>query len=88
MSKEETGVKRRGSVRTGLAGRTEGARSATAVRPAGAAAQGPLGPGQRWTAGRKREVVLRLLRGESVQALSRELGVEICRRQQWHEQVR
>jgi transposase-like protein len=32
---------------------------------------------------RKREVVLRLLRGESVQLLSRELGVEIYRLEQW-----
>ena len=48
-------------------------------------AQGPLRPGQRWSAGRKREVVLRLLRGESVQALSRELAVEIYQLQQWHE---
>src|SRR5271157_5503718 len=36
---------------------------------------GPLGPGQRWSVARKREVVLRLLRGESVELLSRELGV-------------
>ena len=44
---------------------------------------GPLAEGQRWSAGRKREVVLRLLRGESVNALSRELGVEIYRLEQW-----
>ena len=35
-----------------------------------------LGPGPRWSAGRKREVVLRLLRGESFDVLSREVGVE------------
>ncbi|SDD68230.1 hypothetical protein SAMN05661003_12126, partial [Desulfuromonas thiophila] len=35
---------------------------------------GPLAEGQRWSAARKREVVLRLLRGESVDALSRELS--------------
>jgi len=29
---------------------------------------GPLAPGQRWSVGRKREVVLRLLRGESAEA--------------------
>lgn len=46
---------------------------------------GPLAEGQRWSAGRKREVVLRLLRGESVDALSRELGVEIYRLEQWRE---
>ena len=41
--------------------------------------QGALGAHERWSARRKREVVLRLLRGEPVDALSRELGVEIYR---------
>ena len=49
--------------------------------------QGPLGPKERWSARRKREVVLRLLRGEPVDALSRELGVEIYRLEQWREQA-
>ena len=40
---------------------------------------GPLAPGQRWSLARKREVALRLLRGESLDALSRELGVEVYR---------
>jgi transposase len=44
---------------------------------------GPLAPGQRWSAGRKREVVLRLLRGESAELLSRELGLPIFRLEQW-----
>lgn len=48
---------------------------------------GPLAEGQRWTAARKREVVLRMLRGESVDALSRELGVEIYRLEQWREKA-
>jgi transposase len=43
----------------------------------GGAGQGALAPGQRWSVGRKREVVLRLLRGESVELLSRELGVPL-----------
>ena len=60
-------------------GPTEGARRATGV--------GPLGPNERWSAGRKREVVLRLLRGESVDALSRELGVEIYRLEQWRDKA-
>jgi len=38
---------------------------------------GPLAPGQRWSVARKREVVLRLLRGESAELLSRELGVPL-----------
>ena len=35
--------------------------------------------GSCWSVGRKRDVVLRLLRGESLEALSREVGVEIYR---------
>ena len=68
-----------------VAGATEGGRRPTGVAPAGAATAGPLAPGQRWSVARKREVVLRLLRGESVEALSRELGVEIYRLEQWRE---
>ena len=48
---------------------------------------GPLAEGQRWSAARKREVVLRLLRGESVDDLSRELGIEIYRLEQWREKA-
>jgi transposase len=48
---------------------------------------GPLAPGQRWSVGRKREVVLRLLRGESVELLSRELGVPIYKLEQWREKA-
>ena len=42
-----------------------------------------LAPGQRWSATRKREVVLRLLRGESAELLSRELGLPIVKLGQW-----
>ena len=45
---------------------------------------GPLGPRQRWSLARRRDVSLRLLRGESVEALSRELGVEAYRLEEWH----
>ena len=48
---------------------------------------GPLAEGQRWSAARKREVVLRLLRGEAVDDLSRELGIEIYRLEQWREKA-
>ena len=47
----------------------------------------PLAPGQRWSASRKRDVVLRLLRGESLEALSREAGVEIYRLDAWRERA-
>ena len=63
--------------------RTKGARRATGVGADAAAEVGGLGPGQRWSAGRKREVVLRLLRGESFDVLSREVGVEIYRLEAW-----
>ena len=49
--------------------------------------QGPLGPKERWSARRKREVVLRLLRGEPLDVLSRELGVELYRLEQWREKA-
>jgi hypothetical protein len=48
---------------------------------------GPLALSQRWTAARKREVVLRLLRGESLETLSRELGVEPYRLASWREKA-
>ena len=51
------------------------------------AASGPLGPGQRWSLSRKREVVLRLLKGEPLDALSRELGVELHRLEAWRDRA-
>ena len=44
---------------------------------------GALAPGQRWSASRKRDVVLRLLRGESLEMVSREVGVELYRLEAW-----
>jgi hypothetical protein len=65
----------------------EGGRSPTGGDPGGAATSTvtALEPGQRWTLARKREVVLRLLRGESIEVLSRELGIESYRLQEWYE---
>lgn len=65
---------------------TEGARRATGVTTGGAPV-GPLEPGQRWSVTRKREVTLRLLRGESLEALSRELGVEMYRLEEWRDRA-
>ena len=62
---------------------TTGVRADAAVAGAGV-----LGPGQRWSASRKRDVVLRLLRGESLDAVSREVGVEIYRLEEWKERAR
>lgn len=70
-------------------GATERGRSPSGVAPV---AEGNGGPGRsgfdpgsvrRWSLQRKQEVVLRLLRGEPVEALSRELGVEIYRLEEW-----
>ena len=47
----------------------------------------PLLPGQRWSLARKREVALRLLRGEPIDTLSRELGVEVYRLEQWRDRA-
>jgi transposase len=49
--------------------------------------QGPLGANQRWSARRKRDVVLRLLRDEALDVVSRELGVEIYRLEAWRNQA-
>ena len=54
---------------------------------AGAPKPGPLAPGQRWSVARKREVVLRLLRGESAELLSRELGLPMFKLEQWRQKA-
>ena len=57
---------------------------ATGVGADGAAVgAGALAPGQRWSASRKRDVVLRLLRGESLEMVSREVGLELYRLEAW-----
>ena len=47
----------------------------------------PRTGGGRWTAQRKLEVVLRLLKGESLDQLSRELQVTAARLSQWRTEV-
>jgi transposase len=73
---------------------SEGGRSPSALStgqsaPAASlgAALGPLAPGQRWSAGRKREVVLRLMRGEAAELLSRELGLPLFKLEQWRQKA-
>ena len=80
-------AKRRGNDQVmgrGTPGETEGGRRPTGVSP-GEIGVGPLGQGQRWTAARKREVVLRLFRGEPLDLVSRELGVELYRLEKWRD---
>jgi transposase len=69
---------------------SEGGHSPSTLSPgrgtpavAGAAALSRLAPGQRWSAARKREVVLRLMRGEAAELLSRELGLPVSELEQW-----
>lgn len=86
MSKETTMTRQeRDRKQVGPVG-AEGARRATGAATGGAAV-GPLGPGQRWSVARKREVTLRLLRGESLAALARELGVELYRLEEWRDRA-
>jgi hypothetical protein len=73
---------------------SEGGRSPSTLSPGqgtppakGSATQGPLVPGQRWSAARKREVVLRLMRGESAELLSRELGLPLFKLEQWRQRA-
>ena len=47
--------------------------------------QGPLGLKQRWSVRRKQEVVLRLLAGEPLDVVSREVSVEVYRLEEWRD---
>lgn len=62
-------------------GSPEGARSASGEDP-GAAAEV-----KRWSAARKKEVVLRLLRGEPVDTVSREVAMPIYKLEQWRDRA-
>jgi transposase len=48
---------------------------------------GPLAPNQRWSVGRKREVVLRILRGEPLDELSRHYAVTIAKLENWRDRA-
>ena len=86
MSKERPMTQERDDRTKDTPAGAEGARRATGAT-AGDGVAGPLGPGQRWSVARKREVTLRLLRGESLEALSRELGVELYRLEAWRDRA-
>ena len=72
---------------------SEGGRSPSALSTGqnrasiGFAVGGPLMAGQRWSVSRKREVVLRLLRNEAVEDLSRELGVPLYKLEHWRQKA-
>ena len=70
---------------------SKGERSSSRLSPEHAgtcqARRAPLAPGQRWSVARKREVVLGLLRGESSELLSRELGLPIYKLELWRQKA-
>ena len=47
----------------------------------------PLAPGQRWSVARKRDVVMRILRGDPLDDLSREYGVEVAKLEGWRDRA-
>jgi hypothetical protein len=59
----------------------QGERSATEGEPSAAADL------KRWSATRKKEVVLRLSRGEPVDTISREVAVPIYKLEQWRDRA-
>ncbi len=61
----------------------EGELGSSTISPGQVSPAGPLGLGQRWTVARKREVVLWPLRGELAELISRQLGLQIFRLEQW-----
>ena len=73
---------------------SEGGRSPTTLSTGRAAPMAPaapkpspLAPGQRWSVGRKREAVLRLMCGEPAELLSRELGLPISKLEHWRQKA-
>lgn len=61
--------------------------AAQRARSASAATEGDRTDKGRWSSRRKAEVVLRLFRGETLDALSRELGVTAGRLAQWRDEA-
>ena len=75
----------KGMKKSGVALRSlEGARSATGSERSAPAAGAEV---KRWSANRKKEVVLRMLRGEPIDAISRELAIESYRLEGWRERA-
>ena len=62
----------------------QGSAAAGGARRATGDAAGP-GRGGRLSVGRKREVVLRLLRGEDLESVSRAVGITAARASQWRD---
>ena len=73
---------------SGALGGEEQGRSPCGSEPnAGGLHEGPLPANGRWSTRRKAEVVIRMLQGEPLDALSRELGVEVYRLEEWRDKA-
>lgn len=64
---------------------SEGEQRSSALSTAPSDRPAPLAPGQRWSLARKREVVLRMMQGEPVEELSRQLGLPVYKLEQWRQ---
>ena len=72
----------------GAMGGEERGRSPSGTTPiAGGLQESPLPPTGRWSVRRKSEVVMRMFAGESIDSLSRELGVEPYRLERWRDKA-
>jgi len=72
----------------GASGGEKRGRSPSASEPnAGGLHEGPLPVNGRWSTRRKSEVVIRMLAGEPIDTLSRELGVEVYRLEEWRDKA-
>ena len=68
-------------------GSVGGRRPSTLPTGEDAPAAGPRRPGQRWSVARKRAVVLRLIAGEPLELVSREIGVPVFKLERWRERA-
>ncbi|MCG2796700.1 MAG: IS3 family transposase [Actinomycetia bacterium] len=74
--------------RSGSMGGEERGRSPSGATPIDSGLHsGTLPANGRWSNRRKQQVVLRMLRGEPLDALSRELGVEVYKLELWREKA-
>jgi transposase len=78
---------KRNDVADGSVDSVDGLRPPSLPTGQNGAGGGPLAPGQRWSVSRKREVVLRLLRGEAAEGLARELGVPLYKLERWRQKA-
>ena len=73
---------------SGALGGEKRGRSPSGSEPnAGGLHEGPLPANGRWSTRRKAKVVIRMLQGEPLDALSRELGVEVYRLEEWRDKA-